>query len=126
MNDSDRLKKSVQELIDQLHNRFGSSTSGLSRVLSRLRNVQTGSQWETFLHSFGGAVPLRRHPRAAIRVQPTSLARRRPGVTRGAKRLASGRPPSTDPVRRKTKRPRNLSYNVLLNQPNAKSHGDGH
>jgi len=126
VDDGTSLVKSMVDFINELHCRFGSSTAACTRVLNRLRNVKTGSQWETFLYSFGGAVPLRHHHRAAIRVQPTSVARRRPGISRGSKRLASGRPPSTDPLRRAVKRRRNLNYNVRHNQPNAKSHGDGH
>jgi len=109
-----------------MHDQFGSSTSGWSRVLRRLGNVHTATQWESLLHTFGSAVPLRRHPRAAIRVQPTAISRRIPGVSRGSKRRACGRPASADAPRHKAKRPRNLGYNVLQNQPNAKSHGEGH
>ena len=125
-NDSGSMMKAAFQQMADKHHQFGSSTSGWHRVLQRLGNIRTTTQWETFLHSFGGAVPQRHHHRATIRVQPTALSRRMPGVSRGSKRRASGRPASTDPARRKTKRPRNLNYNVLHNQPNAKSHGEGH
>src|SRR6218665_2775520 len=118
--------KSMVDFINELDGRFGSSTAACTRVVNRLRNVQTGSQWDTFLYSCGGAVPLHRHHRAAIRVQPTSVARRRPGISRGSKRVAGGRPPSTDPMRRVVWRHRYLSYNVQKNQPNSKSHDEGH
>jgi len=74
----------------------------------------------------GSAVPLARRHRAAIRVQPTAVNRRRPGITRGSKRLPAGRPPKSEKRTRPSKRPRNLQMNVDANQPNAKSHGSGH
>ena len=46
------------------------------------------------------------------------------GVTRGSKRLASGRPAVG--TKRASKRPRNLANAISHNQPNAKSHGSGH
>ena len=126
VDDGTSVMLSALDVMMKFNDQFGSSSAGWARVLTRLGNVHTGTQWETFVHSIGSAVPLRRHHRAAIRVQPTSLARRRPGITRGSKRLASGRPPSSDPLRRKPKRPRSLNYNIVQNQANAKSHGDGH
>ena len=59
-----------------------------------------------------------------IKVLPTAVARRRPGVTRGCKRVPSGRPPAE--VKRLHKRPRALAANIARNVPHAKSHGVGH
>jgi hypothetical protein len=67
---------------------------------------------------------LRNRKGGAIKVQPTSTARRRSGVTRGCKRVAAGRPPST--IKRPFKRPRLLAANIAENVPHAKSHGVGH
>ena len=70
---------------------------------------------------------LRARKGGAIKVQPTSTARRRPGVTRGCKRVAAGRPPSSDSaIKRPHKRPRLLVANITANVPHAKSHGVGH
>ena len=85
----------------------------------------TDGHLTAFVRAQGSNMPLYRHRRSAIHVQPTSIARRSAGVTRGAKRLLVGRPPNTDPIRHRTKRPRNLAYNIAHSQPNAKSHGDG-
>ena len=126
VDDDPSLIISMLDAIKQCHDRYGSSPASVNRVLTRLGNIHTGTQWQTFLHSCGSAVALRYHHRAAIRVQPTSVARRRHGITRGSKRLPSGRPPLSDRLRHKAKRPRNLNYNVAKNQPNAKSHGDCH
>ena len=71
------------------------TVDGLNRLLGRLKNVNTGSQWETLLHTIGGGVPVRRRGRAAIRVQPTAVSRRVPGVSRGSKRRAADRQAQT-------------------------------
>ncbi|XP_042150727.1 uncharacterized protein LOC115317267 [Ixodes scapularis] len=57
-----------------------------------------------------------------IRVQPTSFARRRPGLTRGSKRVPAGRPPSDQPAKRPRKRPHSLQRNVQDNVPSARLH----
>lgn len=109
----------------QLHEKFGSSQAGLTKLSARLNKISSAGQWETLLNTVGSSNPVRHHHRGIIRVQPAALARRAPGVTRGSKRKASGRPPTSEHGR-KHKRPRNLNYNIKLNQPNAKSHGEGH
>ncbi|XP_077486825.1 uncharacterized protein LOC144098184 [Amblyomma americanum] len=60
-----------------------------------------------------------------IKVQPIGLARRRPGVTRGAARVHAGRPLKTAGSR-KTKRLHSLHLSVKDAVPHAKSHGTGH
>ena len=60
-----------------------------------------------------------------IRVQPTSIARRRPGITKSGRRVPAGRPPTLHQSRG-LKRKRNLCENVKENVPNAKSHGINH
>jgi len=67
---------------------------------------------------------LRTRKGGTIRVQPTAVARRRPGVTRGCKRVPAGRPPAE--MKRPHKRPRVLAANIHRNVPHAKSHGVGH
>ena len=122
----DDLWITFTDLLEQKHEQFGNNISGLRRMIRRLQHVQTATQWETFMHSGGASVPLSQHHRATIRVQPGSVGRRRPGVSRGSKRRPTGRPPSSDPPRKRRKRPRNLQLSVDRNQPNAKGHGDGH
>ena len=121
----DSLLNDIQSLVRDKHAQFGSSLSGLRTLLKRLRRVHSVGQWESFLHTVGSAVPLARHHHAAIRVQPTAVVRRRPGVTRGSKRLPAGRPAKSD-KRVPPKRRRSLQCNVSANQPNAKPHGSGH
>ncbi|CAI6348160.1 unnamed protein product [Macrosiphum euphorbiae] len=120
--------KSIHCIIDLIKSKdsmFGSSTAGLNILESRLKKITTEGQWQSFLHTAGNsAVALRKRPGAKIRVQPTSIARRLPRVTKGSKRLPSGRPANGEINTKKRKR--NLGANVQLNVPNAKSHGHNH
>ncbi|GFR23848.1 SWIM-type domain-containing protein [Trichonephila clavata] len=61
--------------------------------------------------------------RGKIKVQPTSIARRK-SLIRSSRRIPSGRPLKTE--KKSIKRKRNLSSNINLNKMNAKSHGKGH
>lgn len=60
-----------------------------------------------------------------IKVHPTALARRRPGTTRGNKRVPAGRPSKGLPDKR-AKREHSLSLSIKRGVPSAKSHGMGH
>ncbi|GBN19422.1 hypothetical protein AVEN_270188-1 [Araneus ventricosus] len=117
-------KKELQEkllrLIGDGFEKFHSSEQALEKAVTRLEKITSEGQWETMLATLGSNVPLRRKAGVAIRVQPTSIARRSIGVTRGSKRVASGRPSNGSQVSKKRKH--NLSENVRLNQPNAKKH----
>lgn len=55
-----------------------------------------------------------------IKVQPTAIARRRKGVSRGSKRINSGRPALVE--NKKNKRKHNLSGNINKNKANAILH----
>ena len=112
------------KLFQEKHRQFETSDGALDKYIRRMQMVQTQSQWETFLHTGGHAVPLQRHC-GQIKVQPTSISRRSAGVSRGCKRLPSGRPPQGWKKQR-PKRPHNLALSIKCNRPNAKSHGEGH
>lgn len=115
----------VINLFKKIHQQYGSSSSGLNTIETRLKKIKSKGNWESFLHTAGNqAVQLRRRSGAAIHVQSTTIARRLPAVTRGSKRLPSGRPAKNEIIL--NKRRRNLEENIKLNQPNAKSHGSGH
>ncbi|GFW35115.1 hypothetical protein TNCV_5066811 [Trichonephila clavipes] len=60
--------------------------------------------------------------RGKIKVQPTSIARRKSLIC-SSRRIPSGRPLIAE---KNIKRKRNLSSNINLNRVNAKSHGKGH
>jgi len=113
-------------LLKDLYSRYGEAIEcqrGLQKAVCRLKSISSASSFASFLHNPGFA--RRYRSGAAIRVQPTALSRRRPGVTRGSKRSASGRPPSGTGGAR-PKRRRCLALNIRANVPNAKSHGDAH
>jgi MULE transposase domain len=118
--------KEIFEKMSQLSIRFSSTPAARSKILKRLNNINTGSQWETFLHTQGAGVSSVYRSGSAIRVQPTSLSRRRPSVTRGSKRIAAGRPPLSTLERYHRKRRHSLGPNITMNQPNAKQHGRAH
>ncbi|GBO32578.1 hypothetical protein AVEN_124950-1 [Araneus ventricosus] len=94
--------------------------TSLEKAVKRLEKIASDGQWETMLATLGNDVPLKKKARVAIRVKPTSIARRSIGVMRGSKREASDRPSNGSQASKKGKN--NLSENVRLNQPNAKKH----
>jgi len=99
--------------------------ASMNRVEQRLDNIHTGAQLMSFFNSFGQSVPRRYHAGSMIRTQPTAAARRKlPGITRGAKRQASGRPAHGQT--KSAKRPRHLGVNIDAGVAHAKSHGKGH
>ena len=95
--------------------------SAVSDFLPCLERIKTEDELISTLYQCRSAMRARKG--GAIKVQPTSIARRRPGVTRGCKRVAAGRPPSQ---LKRRKRPRLLAANIDSNVPHAKSHGTGH
>lgn len=113
--------QNVIDLMTHHNDKFGSTNESLKIFLKKLGNVKTKNSWETFLSTCGKQISLRHADKAKIRVQPTWISRRRPGVTRGSSRLVVGRPANNENIK-KIKRKRNLQQNINKNQPNAKSH----
>ena len=99
------------------HQVFWTSEVSIDKSLRRIGTTKKANQWESFVATLGGI-------NASIRVQSTTMCRRTDGVTRGSKRLTSGRPALG--TKRAIKRPRNLANAISHNQPNAKSHGSGY
>lgn len=122
--DEDISMENITLLMKNLDTKFGSSASGLKMIEKRLKKISTEGMWESFLHTAGSSVPIRRRSGTTIKVQPTSIARRSLTLTRGSKRFPVGRPATQDQL--KNKRKRNLGINIKNNLPNAKSHGRGH
>jgi hypothetical protein len=119
--------RAISEYVGQLINIHRCSSellSGLDRFHERVNSVSNSSQLASLFHNSGQSVPRRYRPGAMIRVQPTALSRRKPGITRGSKRIHSGRPAKGEEAAKK--RPRNLARNIAACVPNAKSHGIGH
>jgi len=97
----------------------------LKKLKNRLKHVQNGSQLASLMCSVSNIACNVNRRRGQIKVQPTSISRRKTGVTKGSKRISAGRKPNGHSTNIK-KRPHNLSFNVANNQMNAKSHGNGH
>jgi len=126
----DLAKKYKEKICSLISNNFSKYQSTslpiLSKCIQRLENVKTATGWDSFLATAGSSISLRHRSRASIRVQPTTLSRRKPGITRGSQRLPVGRPVNSIKKKKIVKRKRNLQENVNLNIPNAKSHGTNH
>lgn len=95
----------------------------LKKLTKRLKNIKSNQQFASLIHSVStGSI----NRRGKISVQPTSISRRKDGVTRGSKRIPAGRKPNNIDVKRKRKRLNNLEQNISKNVLNAKSHGRCH
>ena len=120
------LSGKIEALLEQHKSPYSEDDvrSGLQKVSQRVGNINTGAQLTSFFHSFGHLVARLYRSGSMIRTQPTSAARRKPCITRGAKRQPSGRPAVGQAAA--AKRPRKLGYNIEHNVAHAKSHGKGH
>jgi len=98
----------------------------LKKIGNRLSHVKTSSQFANLMCSLSRASSNINRRKGQIKVQPTSISRRKTGVTRGSRKINAGRRPSSQGKNIIQKRPHNLRYNVALNQMNAKSHGKNH
>ncbi|GBN70768.1 hypothetical protein AVEN_264323-1 [Araneus ventricosus] len=96
-----RLLRDIFSEISHKDETYKSSLSGLNKFLKRIKNVKSSGNWETFLHTAGSSMPLKRRSGAAIRVKPTSIARRSANITKGSKRLPEGRPAGSVPSKKK-------------------------
>lgn len=122
---SDKYVNQIQELIKTNFEKFKRNTSAsvLTKCLDHLKKIKSVAIQESFLSTAGSTILLRHRSRATIHVQPTTISRRKPGVTRDSKRLLVGRPAKTDINKiNERKRKRNLAKNVRKNIPNAKGH----
>jgi len=97
----------------------------LKKLKNRLKHVKNGSQFASLMCSVGNTAWNINRRKGQIKVQPTSISRRKTGVTKGSKRISAGRKLNGHSTNIK-KRPHNLSFNVVNNQMNGKSHGNGH
>jgi len=110
--------------LHELHNCHGSSAESSQAFLRWLNRIKSRGDWDSFLRS--GLIPVRHRPGASIHVQPNAAERRRPGITRGCKRLHAGRPPVTADRSKRAKLMHARSQNIKQNKCNAKSYGRGH
>lgn len=111
------------QLLQRVHHLVEGSTGYddlLDGIAANLSNVNTASGAYGLLQKLRASMALDRRHGQKIKVQPTSLARRRPGLRRGSKRTPAGRP--TKAGARKAKRSHNLSESVRNNVAGAKTH----
>ncbi|KAL1489977.1 hypothetical protein ABEB36_013899 [Hypothenemus hampei] len=114
------------DLLCENNIKFGTTAQSFKRFVTRLNLVKTRNAWENFLNTAGSCSPMKFKKKSVICVQPTSIARRRPGIVRGCKRAPIGRPAQCEPLRKRPKRRHNLAENVRANHPNAIKHGATH
>lgn len=81
----------------------------LNKFGHRLKNITNPSQFASFMCSLSIKSFNINKRRGQIKVQPTSISRRKKGVTKGSRKINSGKP-------------HKLKYNVEKNQLNAKKH----
>lgn len=121
MQDLEPKYRALEEELRRLHRLSEGDASYpalLDATVGELRKITTSSAGRTALLALKTACMASRRRGRKIKVQPTSLARRRPGLTRGAGRIAPGRP--TNGKIRKAKRVHMLSHSIQLNVPGAK------
>ncbi|KAL3202141.1 hypothetical protein MRX96_012113 [Rhipicephalus microplus] len=92
---------------------------GLGEELARVQNSSDGTGLMLALKATAAA---RRRRARHIRVQPTSTARHRPGLTRESKRVPTGHPAVEPAAKKAKKRPHSLSHNIEKNVPGARLH----
>jgi hypothetical protein len=104
------------------------SAPHIAKLTKAMAKIKTESNLIDALVKFTAAISSTRRRGGKIKVQPTSVSRRREGVSRGSRRIAAGRPLShaATAAARVAKRCHKLSHNIKANVAHAKSHGAGH
>jgi len=126
-NNDNEVVHTVLEEWSRLQNIIPSLPSSiLQNLSSRLKNIHNSEQFIEFFHSVNKTAININRRKGKIRVQPTSISRRKEGVTRGSKIITAERKPNGMIMKRKVKRPNNLGKNISKNLLNSKSHGSGH
>jgi hypothetical protein len=131
-NDEGDLEMSVAHLRSESE-RIGQlltacSAPHIAKLTKAMAKIKTESNLIDAIVKFTAAVSSSQRRGGKIKVQPTSVSRRREGVSRGSRRIAAGRPPShaATAAARIAKRSHKLSRNITANVAHAKSHGAGH
>ncbi|XP_077548927.1 uncharacterized protein LOC144162321 [Haemaphysalis longicornis] len=104
---------------DSYRKHLTSASMRLQRLCKQQRGVGA-------IMAMNSALGLELRRGRTIKVQPTALSRRRPGLTKGSKRVPAGRPPNNAALKAARKRPHVLCRSVGANVPHAKMHGQGH
>lgn len=88
----------------------------------KLKCIKNTQQLTSFLVNINRSLTSVNKRRGKIKVQPTAISRRRQGLTKGSRKVPSGRPPKSEKLKIK-KRIHNLNHNIIKNQMNATYHG---
>lgn len=122
-NSKNQAVETVSQEWNRLQNMIPSLPSTiLEKLCTRLKNIQNSQQFVGFIHSVNKTAASLNRRRGKIGVQPTSISRRKQGVTRGSKRVPSGRRPKEYVTKGKPKRLNNLGKNLSNNVMNSKRH----
>lgn len=118
------VTKDIEEEIVRLQSLLSFVPLDVCEKLSKkLKVIKNAQQLTSFIVKTNRNLSSVNKRRQQIKVQPTAISRRRPGVTRGSKRIPSGRPPTTIAKNKNKKRLHNLNQNINKNQMNATYHG---
>lgn len=118
------VTKDIEEEIVRLQSLLSFVPLDVCEKLSKkLKNIKNAQQLTSFIVKTNRNLSSVNKRRQQIKVQPTAISRRRPGVTRGSKRIPSGRPPTSVAKNKNKKRLHNLNQNISKNQMNATYHG---
>lgn len=122
----DKLRVEFNRMADILETCPSSSNSAIiNKTIKKMQAIKTPGQVMSFM-----AAKLSSLKTKKIRVQPTSLTRRKErGISKGGGRIQSGRPANTEKMltfkkksTARTKRKHNLSLSIENNTPSAKLH----
>jgi len=122
----DNLASNIQEEVAKFITGMTSITENMSKTKTILNSFQ---KWNSVIANAKSQSQcdnsmFNHRPKRTgyIKVQPTSISRRKHGVSRGSKRVSTGRTPNLVSKTIQKKRKRNLALNIQSNRANAKSH----
>ncbi len=109
----ERLQSKIDQFVENDRDKIHEILLEYRKNIDR---IKTNDQLEQFLHY----TPKRFKLGARLNVQPTSISRRKPGITRGSKHLSAGRKPKGEHhiTNQKVKYVHNLSENIKHNGRN--------
>ncbi|XP_071041818.1 uncharacterized protein [Parasteatoda tepidariorum] len=114
---NDEKKNEMAVELDRIKNVLCQSTlknRKVNDIVNKLKQIKSADDFDKLMF-FKSTFRERK-----IKVQPTSISRRRVGLTRTKTRVPGGRPPGK--IIKSVKRKRSLKLNISKNRPNAKSH----
>lgn len=81
----------------------------LDKLGYRLKNIKNSPQFTSFMYSLSIKSYNINKRRGQIKMQPTSISRRKKGITGGSRRINSGKRPNNQSLNTNQKRPHKLS-----------------